>query len=108
MASAVEAAAPQTGLDKPAARILRAELGDQLLRVDDWRGDLVVTVSRKAWVQAATLLKNHPQLDFKLFLDLCGVDFLEEREERFEVVLLAYSVSQKHHVRLKVPIPESD
>ena len=61
-----------------------------------------------AWVEAATLLRDHPELDFKLFLDLCGVDYLDEREDRFEVVLHAYSVTHKHHVRIKATLPESD
>jgi NADH-quinone oxidoreductase subunit C/D len=38
------------------------------------------------------------------------VDYLdkEDRPERFEVVLHAYSISGKHHARLKVAVPESD
>ena len=28
--------------------------------------------------EAATLLRDHPELDFKLFLDLCGVDYLDD------------------------------
>src|SRR5437016_4297367 len=97
-----------TGQDKPAARILSQQLGDQVLRVEDWRGDLAITVSAKAWVQAATTLCNHPDLDYKLFLDLCGVDYLETRDDRYEVVLHVYSVSKKHHVRLKVALREDD
>ncbi|PYQ47462.1 MAG: NADH-quinone oxidoreductase subunit C, partial [Acidobacteria bacterium] len=83
-------------------------LGASVRKVDDWRGDLAITVDRQAWVQACTLLRDHPDLDFKLFLDLCGVDYLDEREDRFEVVFHAYSVSQKHHVRVKATLPESD
>ena len=46
---------------------------------------------REAWVRAATLLRDHAELDFKLFLDLCGVDYLdrEDHPERFAVVLHA-------------------
>jgi len=67
-------------------------------------------VDRRAWVEAARLLRDHPELDYKMFLDLCGVDYLDkdEREERFEVVLHLYSVSGKHHVRLKTRVPEAE
>jgi NADH-quinone oxidoreductase subunit C/D len=109
MASATEAPPAPAGAGlNSAARILQQELGDQVLKAADWRGDLAITVSPKAWTKAATLLKNHPELDFKLFLDLCAVDYLDwpDRADRFEVVLHAYSVSQKHHVRLKAPLPE--
>jgi NADH-quinone oxidoreductase subunit C/D len=110
MASATETTAPPAGVASPAVRVLREALGDQVLRVHEFRGDLAITVSRKAWVQAATLVRTHPELDFKLFLDLCGVDYLDkdDRDERYEVVLHAYSVSKKHHVRLKALLPESD
>src|SRR5262245_40307871 len=108
MASATEAPAAPAGSTSPAARVLREALGERVLAVDEFRGDLAISVAREAWVQAATLLRDHPELDFKLFLDLCGVDYLEYRDERFEVVLHAYSVGRKHHVRLKTPVPESD
>jgi NADH-quinone oxidoreductase subunit C/D len=101
---------PPEVLAKPAARVLSESLGDNVLGIADFRGDLAVTVERKAWVEATRLLRDHPELDYKLFLDLCGVDYLdrEDRPERFEVVLHLYSVSKKHHVRLKTPVPEAD
>jgi NADH-quinone oxidoreductase subunit C/D len=95
---------------KPAARVLKEALGDRVLSIEDFRGDLAITVERKAWVEAARQLRDHPDCDCKLFLDLCGVDYMdrEDRPERFEVALHLYSVSGKHHVRLKTPVPESD
>jgi NADH-quinone oxidoreductase subunit C/D len=104
------AAAPADILAKPAARELKQALGDRILAIEEFRGDLAITVERKAWVEAARLLRDHPDCDFKLFLDLCGVDYLdrEDRPERYEVALHLYSVSGKHHVRLKTPVPESD
>jgi NADH-quinone oxidoreductase subunit C/D len=108
MASAT--AAPPEVLAKPAARLLSEALGDRLVGITDFRGDLAITVKREAWVEAARLLRDHPDLDYELFLDLCGVDYLDrdDRPERFEVVLHLYSVSKKHHVRLKAPVPEGD
>ena len=110
MASATEVAPPPAGVGSPAVRVLRENLGDQVLEVEEFRGDLAITVARKAWVKAVQLLRDHPELDFKLFLDLCGVDFLDkdDRAERFAVVLHLYSVSKKHHIRLKTPVPEAD
>jgi NADH-quinone oxidoreductase subunit C/D len=111
MASTTEVApppTPPTGTNKPAARVLQERLGAKVKKIDDWRGDLSITVDRSAWVEACTLLRDHPELDFKLFLDLCGADYLDEREQRFEVVFHAYSVSKKHHVRLKAAVPEGD
>jgi NADH-quinone oxidoreductase subunit C/D len=109
VASVLETPPAGTGLDKPAARILSHALGDRVRRVEDFRGDLAITVSPSAWVEAATLLRDHRELDLKLFLDLCAVDWLDDEahDDRFEVVLHLYSVSTKHHVRLKTAVPES-
>jgi len=109
MSSATETSVPPTGVTSPAVRVLREQLGDGLLKVEEFRGDLALSLSPGCWVRAATLLRDHPELDHKLFLDLCGADFLdkEDRELRYEVVLHAYSVSRKHHVRLKTSLPES-
>ena len=109
MASSTAVAPPEV-LAKPAARILSEKLGDRVLAISDFRGDLAISVTRGAWVEAARLLRDHPELDYKLFLDLCAVDHLDRpgRAERFEVVLHVYSVSTKHHVRLKTFVPESD
>jgi NADH-quinone oxidoreductase subunit C/D len=109
MASAVDTPAPPAGTTSPTVRVLRQELGEGLLAVSEFRGDLALTVSRQVWVRAAGLLRDHPELEYKLFLDLCGVDYLDkdERAERYEVVLHLYSVSQRHHVRLKTSVPEA-
>jgi NADH-quinone oxidoreductase subunit C len=110
MASAVETAPAPVGASSAAVRVLKENLGDQVLAVEEFRGDLAIRVSRKAWVKATSLLRDHPELDFKLFLDLCGVDYLdrEDKAERFEVVLHLYSISTRHHIRLKTSVPEGD
>ncbi len=97
-------------LARPAARVLSEALGGRVRTVEDFRGDLAITVEREAWVDAVRLVRDHPALDFKLFLDLCAVDYLGRHDvrERFEVVLHLYSVSTKHHVRLKTAVPAHD
>jgi NADH-quinone oxidoreductase subunit C/D len=109
MASTTAIAPPEV-LAKPAARVLSETLGERVIAISDFRGDLAITVTRSGWVEASRLLRDHPELDYKLFLDLCTVDHLDRpgHAERFEVVLHVYSVSTKHHVRLKTPVPESD
>ncbi|MCL4819729.1 MAG: NADH-quinone oxidoreductase subunit D [Vicinamibacteria bacterium] len=110
MASAALPALSPALLEQPAVRVLSEALGENLLGATDFRGEVAITVDRKAWLKAVSLLKDHPELDYKLFLDLCGVDFLDrdEEPERFLVVLHLYSVSKKRHVRLRTPVPEAD
>jgi len=110
MASATAMAIAPEVLARPAVRLLQEALGERLRAASDFRGDLAITVDRRAWVDAVRLLRDHPELAFEMFLDLCAADYLdvEGRPERFEVVLHLYSVSKKHHLRLKTPVPESD
>jgi NADH-quinone oxidoreductase subunit C/D len=111
MASAVvETTTPPSGSTSPTARVLKETLGDKLQKVEEFRGDLALTVTRDAWVKAVQTLRDHPELDYALFLDICGVDYLDkdEHQDRYQVVFHAYSVSKKHHVRLKTSCPESD
>ena len=66
MASATEIAppppTPPVGGRNPAARVLSERLGGKVLKAEDFRGDLAITVDRRAWVEAVRLLRDHPEL----------------------------------------------
>jgi NADH-quinone oxidoreductase subunit C/D len=64
-------------------------------------------VDRRVLPELARHLKSDPALDFKLLLDVCGVDY-PGRDERFEVVYHAASLERGQRIRLKVPVPEND
>jgi NADH-quinone oxidoreductase subunit C/D len=64
-------------------------------------------VSKDVLFDVARELKENPQTQFDLMLDLCGVDF-PDREERFEAVYSLYSIQRKARLRLKVPMREED
>src|SRR5262249_2217548 len=108
MASSVDTPAPPADVASPTVRILKEALGPRGLGVTGCGGDRALPVTRETWVKAAAVLRDHAELDYRLFLDLCAVDYLDKDEypERYQVVLHAYSVSKKHHVRLKVNVPE--
>jgi NADH-quinone oxidoreductase subunit C/D len=75
---------PQDGLDQP-----------------------VWIVSKDVLFDVARELKENPQTQFDMMLDLFGVDF-PDREERFEAVYSLYSLQRKARLRLKVPMREDD
>jgi NADH-quinone oxidoreductase subunit C len=78
--------------------ILRDEIGDDLLEVTDFRGDLTARVANRSWKRAASILKKKCGMD--MFVDLCAVDY-PTREDRFEVVLHLRSTDSDERVRLK-------
>jgi NADH-quinone oxidoreductase subunit C len=50
-------------------------------------------------------LRDQPNCQFKMMVDLCGVDY-PEREERFEVVYHLLSLKHNQRVRVKVTTDE--
>ncbi len=58
---------------------------------------------------AASFLKNDPELDFKLFVSIDAVDrlMLPDNDPRFEVVYFLHSLRRNEHVRLKCRVSES-
>lgn len=99
---------PVTHQAHEALEVLRATCPDAILGVTEQFGDLAVTLDRSVAVQACTALRDDPRTRFDLFLDLCGVDWYENRDVRFDVVLHLYSISLNHRLRLIFPIGEGE
>jgi len=112
-------------------KVLNEKHPKSVLAVEENLGYLVVTVKREDIRVVCRTLKENPETDYNLLLDLCGVDYsgygkrregtvaatIEwpgneaqtlDRKERFDVVYHLYSFPKKHRVRLKVRVPEED
>jgi NADH-quinone oxidoreductase subunit C len=53
-----------------------------------------------------TYLRDQPNCQFKMLVDLCGVDY-PEREQRFEVVYHLLSLKHNQRIRVKVATDEA-
>ncbi len=84
---------------------IEAGLPDAVIRTEIVRGELNVWVKRDSVVAATTYLRDDPVCDFKMLIDVCGVDY-PDREERFEVVYHLLSHRQNQRVRMKVATDE--
>jgi NADH-quinone oxidoreductase subunit C/D len=84
---------------------------DQVLEIDDARGDLSITVRPDHVTEICRALKEDPTTKFDLLSSITGLDYLGYPEktpaERYNVVYHMYSIDHGHRVRLKVPLPES-
>jgi NADH-quinone oxidoreductase subunit C len=80
-------------------------LGGVLLDGSIVRGELTLRVQTSAIARVLSYLRDDPNCQFKLLLDLCGVDY-PEREERFEVVYHLLSPRHNQRVRVKVSTDE--
>ena len=81
---------------------------DAIVSQHAWRGDETVVVKREYLLEICRFLREDPELDFKMPIDVCGVDYLGYKTPRFEVVYHLYSVTKRHRLRVKVELDEND
>ena len=92
---------------------LAAVLGVKAKSVKIALGEVTVTVAAADYLAAATLLRDAPGCRFEQLMDLCGLDYSEYRDGRYDglrycVALHLLSVSLNQRVRLKVFCPDDD
>jgi NADH-quinone oxidoreductase subunit C len=92
---------------------LATQLGARVKTLDRAYGELTLTVAAADYLEAATILRDHPDLAFEQLIDLCGVDYSSYRDVpweglRFCVVTHLLSLSRNWRLRLKVFCPDDD
>ena len=68
-------------------------------------GELMIDARRESIVRVLTFLRDDSNCQFKLLVDVCGVDY-PSRPERFEVVYNLLSLRLNQRVRVKVATGE--
>jgi NADH-quinone oxidoreductase subunit C len=86
---------------------LKAQFPGAVGEIDEFRGDVTVTVERKAIADVCTTCRDSEGFEFNLLSDLCGIDYYPNTP-RFAVSYVLYSLSCNHTIRLKVFAPEED
>ena len=70
-------------------------------------GDAEIKVLREGMLDIFRILKIDSELSFNSLLDVTVVDWLDERECRFEVVYHLLSIYKLYRLRVKVLVPEN-
>jgi NADH-quinone oxidoreductase subunit C len=86
---------------------LQKECGEMLQDSVIELGDLVVTVVPENLTKVLTTCKNSALLAFNLLSDITAVDWMDLRDERFEVVYQLLSISHLWRLTVKVALSES-
>jgi NADH dehydrogenase I D subunit len=85
---------------------LRTQFPDAVQGASEFRGDTTVTLGREALIDAARFLRDDPNLQYNLLVDLTSVDRRELGiDPRFATVYELYSIPKNYSVRLAVPLP---
>lgn len=87
--------------------VLQKECGDILQDAVVELGSLVVSVDPENLTKLLTSCQNAPSLGFNLLCDITAVDWMDHRDERFEVVYQLLSLSRLWRLTVKVPVSES-
>jgi NADH-quinone oxidoreductase subunit C len=87
--------------------VIKQKFGAGVLQTHSQFGDDTAIVDPKSWKAICTFLREDPQMDFDMFVDLCGVDY-PTRNPRIEVVLHLYSIARRHRVRLKTVVGDEE
>ena len=76
------------------------ELGNVIISTKVINGELVINVARDFIVKVLTFLRDDVNCQFKMLMELCGVDY-PEREDRFDVVYCLLSLTLNQRIRVK-------
>jgi NADH-quinone oxidoreductase subunit C len=69
------------------------------------RGELVLDVQPSDIMRVVEYLRDDPECDFTLLMDICGVDF-PKREKRFDVVYHLLSLKKNQRIRVRLQTDE--
>ena len=70
-------------------------------------GELTLEAESAEIVRVMTYLRDDPSCEFKILVDICGVDW-PQREKRFDVVYHLLSLSRNQRIRVKVQVGEDE
>jgi NADH-quinone oxidoreductase subunit C len=70
-------------------------------------GELSIEVPAGEILRVAAFLRDDPQCEFKILVDICGVDW-PQRAKRFDVVYHLLSLTKNMRLRVRVPVGEDE
>ena len=74
----------------------------------NFRAEQTISVKKEAIIELFKFLRDDSELDFKFLMDLTAVDYLNRKDNRFEVVYHFYSLKHNGRLRVKIPVSEDD
>ena len=95
-------------MSKLVLEALQKKFGAAILATHSEFGDDTALVDPAHWREVALYLRDDPKLAFDMFVDLTAVDYVGQRDERFEVVCHLHSFGRGHRVRIKARVGDEE
>ena len=86
---------------KELVETISASVMDGITSHEVINNELILIVTSDKIIEVLTFLRDESYCQFKVLVDICGVDF-PEREIRYEVIYNLLSLSHNQRIRLKV------
>ena len=86
--------------------LLQSKIGQQIVEADTDINHATISISPENMLDVFQILKLDTELAFNLLSSVTVVDWLDEREERFEVVYHLVSINHHHRLRVKINVSE--
>jgi NADH-quinone oxidoreductase subunit C len=105
--------APVAVSDEALQETLGRVLGEKAVSITLQRGELTAVVPASAYLETMAALRDAPGCRFEQLVDLCGMDYQDYGDgrwegQRFAVVVHLLSVSLNQRVRVRVFCPDDD
>lgn len=85
---------------------IKSVLGEAVTGSKIAHGELTLDIARDKIVEVLTVLRDDPQCQFEVLIDICGVDW-PARTERFDVVYHLLSPRLNQRLRIKLTTDET-
>ncbi len=97
-----------TKTEEEVLKALQARFGDSVSSHSKFEGQLSIFVSGDTIFDVAQFMKEDEQTQFLLLSDICGVDWIDCPDMRFELVYNFYNIDKKLRVLIRTTIPDSE
>lgn len=87
---------------------LKTSYSDKIVEMFTFRGDLNVVIQPQDMPEICRFLKTEPELKYNFLSCITAVDYLGQREKRFEVVYVLFSIPNNYRVILKTRVNENE
>ena len=95
------------GNDSNLVKIIKEKYGVSILDSFVFRDEATHTIKKDSLIEICRFLKNNSELQFNFLTDIVAVDYFPMKP-RFEIIYHLYSIPQKHRLRLKVKVEDSE
>lgn len=87
------------------------KFGDDVVSSSSHCGDETVQIRREGLLPIMKFLRDDPEMDFSMLVDVCGVDMMSypgHTGPRLQVIYHLHSMRQKHRLRVKIAVTVED